>query len=332
MMNRHCKRFLAGMLTLSMLGTLLVGCSGDDPGSANNTAVDSGGGKDAKTIGFTNMADTDVFCKYTMDQFVSQAGEKGWQVSTADANLDNFKQLQQIETFIASEVDAIVIEAVDYEAIVPGIEAANAANIPVICLICDAAGGDFIYIGSDNYQCGQAEAEFFAEQLPQNAKIVYLAGTPGLNHSTLRRNGFFENFDRDDVEVLAELSGNFEREEGMKIMQDWLQAYPQIDGVVSANDQMALGAIQALKAAGRLEGVVICGVDATEDGMRAIKEGDLTGSMLYNGIVQAGNAVTTLEKIFAGEEIQEKRIISPFELVTADTVDEYSQKIYGKTY
>ena len=67
----------------------------------------------------------------------------------------------------------------------------------------------------------------------------------------MRHDGFFENFKRDDVEVLAELSGNFEREEGMKIMQDWIQAYPQIDGVVSANDQMALGAIQALNAAGR---------------------------------------------------------------------------------
>ena len=324
-MNKTLKRTLACALGMSLTLTALAGCGG----SSSSSSAEDGDGK--ITVGFTNMADTDVFCKYTMDKFVEQSKAKGWSVTTADAELDTLKQIQQINNFIASDVDAIVIEAVDYEAIVPGIEAANEANIPVICLICDAAGGDFVYIGSDNYQCGQAQAEFYAEKLPQNAKIVYMAGTPGLNHTTLRHDGFFENFKRDDVEVLAELSGNFEREEGMKIMQDWIQAYPEIDGVVCANDQMALGAIQALKAANRLDGVVICGVDATEDGMQAIKEGDLTGSMLYNGIVQAGNAVDTIEKILAGEQV-EKRIISPFELVTADNVDEYSQKIYGKTF
>ena len=321
-MKKLMKRTIALALCLSASIIPLAAC-GD-----NSSA---GAGEGQITIGFTNMADTDVFCKYTMDRFVEQAKQKGWAVNTADAELDTLKQIQQVNNFIASDVDAIVIEAVDYEAIVPGIEAANEANIPVICLICDAAGGDFVYIGSDNYQCGEAQAEFYSEKLPENAKIVYLAGTPGLNHTTLRHDGFFENFKRDDVEVLAELSGNVEREEGMKIMQDWIQAYPQIDGVVSANDQMALGAIQALKAAGRLDGVIICGVDATEDGMQAIKESDLTGSMLYNGIVQATNAVDTIDKLLKGEEVEE-RIISPFELVTAENVDEYSQKIYGKTF
>lgn len=323
-MKRTMKRILA-VLCAALLMTALTACGGDSGEES------SGGGSDQITIGFTNMADTDVFCKYTMDQFVQQAEAKGWSVTTADAELDTKKQIDQVNNFIASKVDVIVIEAVDSDAIVPGIEAANQANIPVICLVCDATGGDFIYVGSDNYQCGQAQAEFYNEALPENAKIVYLAGTPGLTHSNLRHDGFFENFKRDDVEVVAELSANFEREEGMKIMQDLIQAHPQIDGVVSANDQMALGAVQALKAADRLNGVVICGVDATEDGMRSIKEGEMTGSMLYNGIVQAQNTVMSIEKILAGEET-ESRVISPFELVTQDNVDEYSQKIYGKTF
>ncbi len=325
-MKTITKRLLAWTVCLSCTLIPLAGCGGDSAADGSTQ-----GGEDAVTIGFTNMADTDVFCKYTMDRFVEQAEAKGWTVNTADAELDTLKQIQQVNNFITAEVDAIVIEAVDYEAIVPGIEAANDAGIPVICLICDAAGGDFVYIGSDNYQCGQAQAEFYAERLPENAKIVYMSGTPGLNHTTLRHDGFFENFNRDDVEVLAELSGNFEREEGMQIMQDWIQAYPEIDGVVCANDQMALGAIQALKAAGRLDGVIVCGVDATEDGMQAIKDGELAGSMLYNGIVQAENAIDTIEKILAGQEVED-RIISPFELVTAENVDQYSQEIYGKTF
>lgn len=320
------------VLTMVLLISLLSGCGGSDNsgGSSDSSGgSDSASADDTKTIGFTNMANTDVFCKYTMDQFETFAKEKGWEVKTADANLDTSKQISQIDTFISSKVDGIVIEAVDYEAIVPGIEAANKAGIPVIALIVDAAGGEFTYIGSDNYQCGEAQAEYYTEVLPQDAKIVYLAGTPGLNHSTLRRDGFFENFKRDDVEVLDELAGDFEREKGMKIMQDWLQAYPQIDGVVCANDQMALGAIQALKSANRLDGVVVCGVDATEDGMQSIKDGEMSASMLYNGIVQAETAVSTLESIFNGEDVEE-RIISPFELVSKDNVDDYMKTIYGK--
>lgn len=129
-MKKLMKRTIALALCLSASIIPLAAC-GD-----NSSA---GAGEGQITIGFTNMADTDVFCKYTMDRFVEQAKQKGWAVNTADAELDTLKQIQQVNNFIASDVDAIVIEAVDYEAIVPGIEAANEANIPVICLICDAA-------------------------------------------------------------------------------------------------------------------------------------------------------------------------------------------------
>ena len=290
-------------------------------------AIPCAASDDKVSVGFTNMADTDVFCKYAMDKFVGMAEAEGWEVTTADANQDSAKQISQVEQFIAKKVDYIVIEAVDSDAIVPAIKEANQAKIPVICLICDANGGDFIYVGSDNEQCGRAIGEYFHDILPENAKIIFLAGTAGLSHSTLRHDGFFEAVDRDDIEVLADIDCDFVRETAMKTTTDLLQANPQVDAIVSANDQMALGAIQALKAANR-EGVLVNGVDATVDGMNAIKDGDMTFSMLYNGIVQAENTVDVIKKLEAGEEV-EQRIISEFEVVDSSNVDEKYEEIYG---
>ena len=273
------------------------------------------------------MSDTDVFCKYAMDKFVGMAEKKGWEVTTADAQMDTAKQNNQVSNFIAAGCDYIVIECVDSEAIVPAIKEANSANVPVICLICDATGGEYTYVGSDNYQCGQAMAEYYHDALPENAKIIFLAGTAGLTHSTLRHDGFFENLDRDDVEVLADIDCDFEREQAMSTATDLLQANEEVDAIVCANDQMALGAIQALKADGR-EGVLVNGVDATEDGMNSIKNGEMTFSMLYNGIVQAENTIDVIERLAAGEEVEE-RVISEFEVVDSANVDEMYNVIYG---
>lgn len=318
------KRILGAALASAMVLTAVSGCGSSGTADAGS----AGGGSDTLTVGFTNMADTDVFCKYAMDQFVGMAEEKGWSVTTADANSDTAKQVSQVENFIAADVDYIVIEAVDSDAIVPAIKQANQAGIPVICLIVDATGGEYTYIGSDNTQCGNAIGEYFHDILPENANIVFLAGTAGLSHSTMRHDGFFETLDRDDVNVLADIDCDFDRETAMNTMTDLLQANDDIDAVVSANDQMALGAIQALKAAGR-EGVLVNGVDATVDGMNSIKDGDMTFSMLYNGIVQAENTVNAIEKMANGEEV-EPRIISEFEVVDSSNVDEYYEKIYGE--
>jgi inositol transport system substrate-binding protein len=320
------KRMLGIALASAMVLTTVSGCGGS---SSSNAAAGSASGDDSNslTIGFTNMADTDVFCKYAEDQFVDMATEKGWSVTTADADSDTAKQVSQVENFIAAGVDYIVIEAVDSDAIVPAIKEANQANIPVICLIVDATGGEYTYIGSDNTQCGNAIGEYFHDILPENANIVFLAGTAGLSHSTMRHDGFFETLDRDDVTVLADIDCDFDRETAMNTMTDLLQANDDIDAVVCANDQMALGAIQALKAAGRTD-VLVNGVDATEDGMNSIKAGDMTFSMLYNGIVQAENTVTAIEKMANGEQVDD-RIISEFEVVDQSNVDEYYDTIYG---
>ena len=322
-------------VVMMLLGIMLLGCATGDTTAENGSedqsaAADSGTADDVKKIGFANIADTDLFCKRTMDYFVDICAERhpDWEVICTDANLDVNEQITQVETLITNQCDAIVMMPVDYEGIVPAIEKCNDAGIPVVCCVIDAAGGDKVYVGSSNYECGASQAALAAELLPEGAKYVYLEGTPGLNHTILRMDGFMENFDREDCELLAVQAADYELEKGMKVMEDWLQAFDQIDAIISANDTQVLGAVQALDAAGRLDDCFVIGVDGAYDAFVAIANGDMYATMFYNGELQATNAVNVIERFFDGEtDIDD--IITPFEVVDKTNVAEYMLNVYG---
>src|SRR5690606_15256261 len=112
-----------------------------------------------------------------------------------------------------------------------------------------------------------------------------------------RLKGFEEALQRPDVTILANLSGNYDRAEGMKVTEDWIQSFPQFDAIIAANDQMALGALQALQAADRLKGVMISGVDGTKDALTAIKAGEMSQSIFQNAAGQAQAAFDVVETI-----------------------------------
>jgi len=280
---------------------------------------------DKFVVGYTNFNDSDVFPYLVKNTFQEVAkGDPDLEVLFADANLDISKQLDQIDNFIAQKVNVIVTVPADYEGIVPGVEAANRAGIPVISLNIASAGGDFTFVGSKNYDAGKLQGEFMKEHLPQDAKILYLQGTPGLYHSVERLQGFTDAClkERPDVTLLASLSGNYDRSQGMKITEDWVQSFPQFDAIIAANDQMALGALEALKTSGRLQGVMISGIDGTADALKAIKAGEMAQSIFQNAEEQARSAYDIVELIKAGQPAPKEKIV-PFESITADNVDNY---------
>jgi inositol transport system substrate-binding protein len=210
-------------------------------------------------VGYSNNNDADIFDKLKRDTFEEIAKtDSSIQVVYTNANIDTQMQLDHIDNFIAQKMNAIIICPVDSAGILPAIEKANAVNIPVICIGVAADSGDFIYVGTEYIDAGERQGKYMAEHLPQNATVVYLSGTPGYVHSRDRRAGFLNviSASRPDVTVVAEQTGNYERAKGMQIMEDWIQAFQKIDGVVAANDQMALGALEALKAANRANGVL----------------------------------------------------------------------------
>jgi inositol transport system substrate-binding protein len=283
------------------------------------------GGSDVFKIGYANNDDANYFDKLKRDVFEQIASDDPTlKVTYTNANVDMQAQLDHIDNFIAQKMNAIIICPVDTDGIVSGIEKANAANIPVICIGVDAGGGNYTYVGTEYVDAGIRQGEYMAEHLPQNAKIIYLSGTPGYSHTRDRRRGFFETITakRPDVELLSEQTANYLRATSMQVMEDWMQTFPQIDGVIAANDEMALGALEALKGANRNKGVLIAGVDATAQGRQAIKNGEIAFSVLQSAPKMTEGAYNAIKRLQKGEVI-EKQIIIPHENVTIENVDEY---------
>lgn len=312
------KKALAILLSALIAAGALSGCAlggGSDDGSAEGKFV----------VAYLNSGDSDVFDKLKKDTFNDLVKDDATiEVVNSEANMDPQKQLNQVDDAIMQEVDAIVIVPIDYSGITPGVEAANKAGIPVICLGIESEGGDYTFVGCQNRDAGVMQAEYMAEALPENAKVLYLSGTPGLYHSVERHDGFYETIGekRPDVEILGEMTGEYTRDKAQKVVEDWCQSYSEFDAIVCANDQMALGAIEALKAANRLDGVLVAGVDATDDAMNKIVEGEMAISIRQSADALAQNCYETLQKMQAGEDPGD-RVIVDFESVAADNVSDY---------
>lgn len=277
------------------------------------------------TIGYANMADTDVFIMKRLESFRDVVKrDPAIEVIYSDANGDMNKQLDQIDNFLMQGVDMLLIVPVDSEGISGAVRKANRAGVPVLCLGIDAKGGESTFIGSPNHDAGRQQGELMARLLPQNAQILYLYGLHGNSHSIERWESFKEFCldKRPDIKLLASQTADFLRDKGMKITEDWIQAYPKFDAIVAANDQMALGAIQALKLANRLDGVLVSGVDGVEDAVLAVEKGEMTQTILQNAPGQAEAAFKAVQSYRKGEPLP-KEIIVPFESITKDNVEKY---------
>ncbi len=276
-------------------------------------------------IGYATSADTDVYVQRLKEAFKSLSDQDPTlEVIFTDAGHDNNRQLDQIDNFIIQGVNAIVVVPVDYAGVTVGVEKANDAGIPVISLCIEAEGGETTFVGSANREAGELQGAFIRENLKPNGKVLHLGGYPGYYHTIQRREGFqAEALDkRPDIELLAEQPGNYDRDKGMQVMEDWMQSFPVIDAVIAANDQMALGAIEAMKAAGRIDGVLVCGIDGVEEAVDAIAEGTMSFTVLQNAEAQAETCYKTLKEILSGKPAPE-RVIVPFEPITKDNFAKY---------
>lgn len=280
------------------------------------------------TIGYTFHSAQDVFQNILKNEFVAAAEAAGVKVIVIDPLYDIERQAAAIENFITLGVDAIACSPLDAEGAIPGVLAANAAGIPYVAVNAEVAGdGDFVYVGSLNYDSGVIEGEHMAKVLPQNAKILYLRGTEGMEHTIARRQGIQDALlnVRPDITLLAEQTARYDRAEAMKVVEDWIQTFPQIDGIIAANDQMALGALEALRGAGIKAGeggVLLAGIDGTDEAKQNVKNGTFAISVLQDAQGQATTAFQAAMDLINGKDIP-KRIIVPFRPIIADNVDEY---------
>lgn len=180
---------------------------------------------------------------------------------TADSAKDIEKQTTNVETLLTKGVDMMFIIGVDTEGNTTAVEACNAEGIPVFMVGTEAAGGDWKFIGFNEVELGQKQGSWCVENLPENANICYIEGVPGRESAVLRKQGFEDALKtRDDLNIIASQSGEFETAMAMQVTEDLIQAYgDKIDCVVSADSLMIIGIVEALKAAGMNDTVVTCG-------------------------------------------------------------------------
>lgn len=245
------------------------------------------------------------------DGALDKAKELGIELIVVDAQDKPSKQLNDIEDLIQQKVDLIIINPTDSDAIVTAVEEANEAGIPVITVDRAANGGKVVvHIASDNVLGGRMAARFIAEKLGGKGKVVELVGIPGTSAARDRGLGFETELKKyPGIVLVAKQTANFNRAEGLTVMENILQAHPDIDAVFAQNDEMALGAIEAIKAAGKLGEIIVVGFDAIPDALEAVKKGEMAATIAQQPYLMGQLAV---EKAY--EYLETQCIYIPVEL------------------
>src|SRR5699024_6707849 len=206
-----------------------------------------------------------------------------------------------MEDLITREVDLILVNPTDSDAIVNSVIEANEAGIPIITVDRSSEGGEVLsYIASDNISGGKMAGEYIVDLLDGEGKVVELEGIVGTNAAIERGEGFNEAIEGRDIEVVAKQTAEFDRVKGLEVMENILQSQPEIDAVFAHNDEMALGALEAIKASGR--DILVVGFDATDDAVAAVKEGDLAATIAQQPALIGNMAVETAVKALKGED------------------------------
>jgi len=223
------------------------------------------------------------------------------------------EQLSQVEDVIVKKPNAIVFIPVDYKALVPAVEKINAAKIPVTNITDRSAAGDFVaFVGADDYSIGLAVGKRLLDAMGGKGNVIILEGVKGSLTSTNRVRGFNDALkEYPNVKLLASQPGNFQRLNALQVVENLMQSFPQIDGVLAANDPMAVGAIEALEAANRK--ALVVGINGSKEAVDLIKSGKLLASGDFNGFIQGciGTeiAVRNLRKQSTPKEVMLKPIV-----------------------
>ena len=246
------------------------------------------------------------------------------ELTVVDAGGDAAKQLQQVETFISQKVDAIIMQPQEQEACSPAIDKAKAAGIPIInCNSLTITEPD-AYVGSNDSESAEIAMTYIAKQLGGKGNVLMMHGHPGQTAEVKRTEGAMDILAQNpDMTLLDEQTADWDRAEAMTLMENWIQAYgDQINAVFCQNDEMALGALNALVQAGKKDNVLVVGVDAIDDALQSVKDGKMDATVYQDCKGQAEGAIEAAYKLAKGESV-EKEILIPFILVTTENVDEY---------
>lgn len=329
------KKVLSILLSILLLATLVVGCQSggesstpESGGNSSSAGSDSSGGADGESlvIGVAYQDFQNEFTTYIQEGVQEMAAQLGnVELVEVDGQGKAENQISQVENFIAQGVDGIILNPYDADGCAPAVTAAVDAGIPIVVVNAKTSNVEeaTAYVGSNDVEAGEMEMQFIAEQLGGEGTIVIMSGLYG-NSAQIQRQEGIDNVlaEYPNITVYAEQSANWVRDEGMTLMENWLQSGEQIDAVVAHNDQMALGALGAIEAADLDYEILTIGIDAIPDAVNSVAEGGMTATILQDGPGQGSMALETLVKAINGEEFEKETMI-PFQLCTIDNVADF---------
>lgn len=317
---------LAAALILSLAACGFGGASSSTEPTAQDTAASSAEGDDDKIVlGMTLYSLKNEFTVRLANAATAKAEELGAEIRIYDGNYDPSTQINQIETMISDGVDGIILNPQDVQALAVGVDKAVAAGIPVVGVNTRVESDKLTsYVGSIDVYAGELEMQHIADLIGGKGNIVILEGPMGQSAQIERRQGIQNILDKyPDINVIAEKTANWSRSEAMTIMENWLQAFDQIDAVVGENDEMALGARQAIDAKGL--DIPCIGVDGITDALNAVESGAMVASIFQDGAGQGSKAVEILVRAIGGENVEAEYWID-FESVTTENVADFKQR------
>ena len=293
----------------------------------------------ADGIGVSMAKFDDNFLTVLRNGIQAQADAAGLSVQIEDAQDDVAKQLDQINNFIASGVTAIIVNPVDTSATQAMSDAAAAANIPLVYvnrqpINVDTLPDNQAFVASNEVDSGTLETialcDNWAGEGKTEVNIYVLQGQLSNQAAVQRTQDIYDVIEagkcKVKVNVIDQQTANWSRDEAQNLMTNWLSTGTAFDGVIANNDEMAIGAIQAMKAAGiDMATVQVGGVDATQDALAAMQAGDLDVTVFQNAAAQGGGALDAAVKLSNGEAVDQK-VYVPFELVTPANVADYASK------
>ena len=260
-----------------------------------------------------------------------RAKELGYEAVIFDSQNDPAKESQHFDNLISAGFGAVLFNCTDAEGSVANVRRAKAAGIPVFCMDREITANDAAasQILSDNYSGCVALGEYFVERVGEEGKYVELLGIVADTNTWNRSKGFHSVVDRyPGLKMVAQQSAEFDRTRALEVLEAILQAHPDIDAVFCGNDAMAMGAYQALLAAGKANTVKVFGFDGADDVVRAIAEGKIAATGMQFPKIMARTAAENADKYFKGERNFPQRVPVTVELVTKDNVHRFGD--YGR--
>ncbi|MBD3373496.1 substrate-binding domain-containing protein [candidate division KSB1 bacterium] len=260
-----------------------------------------------------------------------RARELGYEVTLFDSQNDNAKETDHFENIIAAGFSAILFNPTDADGSISNVRRAKEADIPTFCMDREINSNDaaVAQILSDNYSGCVKLGQYFVDKVGEQGKYVELLGLVGDNNTWNRSKGFHSVVDSyPDLKMVAQQSADFDRNKAMEVMESILQAHPDIDAVFCGNDAMAMGAYQALVAAGKADQVMVFGFDGARDVIDAIRDKKIMATGMQFPKVMARTAAEMAHEYLNGRRDFQQKIPVAVELVTQENVDAYTA--YGK--